>query len=240
MAVAFLATVIFTSCKKNAENFPDQPTSNSNVAQLAQKYLEPVGAGSAALKQEYGNLNEADLKTFFLSMYKAGTAKSKAGISETEYLQLFDKVNAECKLQFNKPLNKLNEAEIAKTIDRKKTVQSFNQPTDPPTGCGFYNYFIYCGKNPYLTPSAPYVSIRTVDYHLDDCNGYECKYYGRFNRLVPITQWGYDNINYVDASYDGTYTYTLHKKNMTDLFFTPTGGINAHLRMGLVYDIPEE
>jgi len=245
MVIVFLAMILFTSCKKNTDIAPDAGISKSKIELLAQKFTEPIGPGSDAFQKEFAELNEADLKTFFLAVYKIDSKNNKAAMTEQEYEKLFDQVNSAYKAEFNKPFNKLEKADIVKAVNsRESSYKSFLRPppTEDPHGCGFYNYPIFCPQNQFLTPSGPHVGERIVDYYLDDCNGLEIKYLGNFNRLVPITERGRANLNFVIASFDGTYTYTLHKVNMTNLFFNcyECGGLDGNIRMGWQATATEE
>jgi hypothetical protein len=243
MLLLFSVAFGIYSCTKQSTSENEQVTiektsEKNKVEQLALNYTKPIDKTFATLKKEFANLTEAELKTFYLAIYKINS-KDKATISEDQFVKQFEKYFGDSKAKYNRPFNKLSMNELVSIISPAESNRTSNQnriilPPDEDPDCPFlpYPYYFYWANNPNAPYSPPFVSWRLVDFYSGDCDGYELTYNGFWNRLRAITPYGAQAIAlFLQGDYIPGKTRVLHKKSSADYWFGNVNNINNHIRM---------
>lgn len=240
LAMLLLSTAclgIFSCTKhsgsENKVNTTETAVEKNKVEQLAARYTQPIDQSYPALKQEYTNLTEAELKAFYLAIYKINN-RGAATISEEQFANQFEKYFSDSKVKYNRPFNKLSLNEMGSIITPASQSRIIPPNDDPNPDCPFlpYPYYFYWANNPNAPYSPPFVSWRLVDFYNGDCDGYELSYNGFWNKLRAITPLGAQAIAlFLQGDYASGKTRVLHKKSSADTWFGNVLNINNHIRM---------
>jgi hypothetical protein len=233
-----VCALVFISCQK--QSLKEEPAGSVDVEKLAEKFTQPIDNGYGSLRTAYNNLNEEQLKAFYLAVYKINSSKGQVTMSENRFMQMYDQYNTESKKQFNQPLNKISDQNMVQVFD-PTSASRLQQRVEPGGGggggCEFLPYpeYYYWASNPNAPYSPACNSSRIVDFYQGDCDGYELTYNGYYNKLRAITPLGAQAIALFlqgDHIYvNGTKTRVLHKKSSADWWFGNVAGINANIRM---------
>ncbi|MCX6319995.1 MAG: hypothetical protein NTW29_22135 [Bacteroidetes bacterium] len=232
-----VCALVFVSCQKQAVK--EETAAAVNVEKLAEKFTQPIDNGYGSLRTAYNNLNEEQLKAFYLAVYRINSSKGQVAMTENKFMQLFDQYNIESKKQFNQPLNRISDQNLVSVFDpaaAKRMTQKVT-PGGGGSGCEFLPYpeYYYWASNPNAPYSPASNSSRIVDFYLGDCDGYELTYNAYYNKLRAITPLGAQAIALFlqgdHINVNGTKTRVLHKKSSADWWFGNVAGINANIRM---------
>lgn len=241
LLVAAVSFGVF-ACKKEKTTESKQVTTGKGVEknkieQLATRYTQPIDQSYPALQKEYAALTEAELKGFYLAVYKINSHGNPA-LSEDRVVKQFEKYFQDSRAKFNKAFNKLSLTEMS-TIIAPGTTRPADQnrvipPPDDPTDCPYLPYpeYFYWAADPNAPYSPPFVSWRLVDFYDGDCDGYELTYNGYWGRLRAITPLGAQAIAlFLQGDHITAKTRVLHKKSSADTWFGNVYGINDNIRM---------
>lgn len=234
------ATFSICSCKK--QTTLENPIEINKIEKLALEFTKPIAANYATLKSDYSNLNESELRTFWLNIYRINSQKRESEMSEDEFLSQFENYNKRSETEYGKTFNKLSDENLVKVFATDNNLRVAGRVIDPPPNpdCPYLPYpeYYYWGSDtaPY---SGPFTSWRLVDYYDGDCDGYELTYNGFYSRLRAITPLGAQSIALYlqgDHIFSPTRTRVLHKKSSADYWFGNVYGINDNIRMTLPYE----
>lgn len=222
------------SCKK--QSAIEAPVETAKIEKLAAEFTKPIAENYASLKQEYNNLSEAELRLFFLNIYRINSRKNKPAMSEEAFIKQFEVYNKESNEKFGKTFNKLSDENFVKVFSPDQDSRVAGRVIDPPPPdptCPFLPYpeYFYWG-NPNAAYSPPFISWRLVDFYRGDCDGYELTYNAFWNRLRAITPLGAQAIAlFLQGDHITAKTRVLHKKSSADYWFGNVYGINDNIRM---------
>jgi hypothetical protein len=244
-AVMLVATAVFGffACNKegtteNKQVSAEKAVEKNKIDMLAQRYTQPIDQSYPALQEEFAALTEAELKAFYLAIYKINNPGT-ATISEEQFIKQFEKYFSDSKAKYNRPFNKLSLNEMANIISPPET-NRLNQnrviPPDenPDPNCPYLPYpeYFYWAADPNAPYSPPFASWRLVDFYDGDCDGYELTYNGYWGRLRALTPHGAQAIAlFLQGDHITGKTRVLHKKSSADGWFGNVYLINDHIRM---------
>ena len=247
LALLLFSTVMIGifSCKK--QSVAEEAKQTYTVEKLAEKFTMPLDQNYQSLKEQYASLGEADLKAFWLDIYRIHRQQGKASLSESEFLKEYEMLSQKSISEFGTGINKLSNENFVKVFAPKEgsnrtITPNFVHPPDGDPGCEFlpYQFYYYWANNPNISYSPPFDSWRIVDFYRGDCNGYEVTYYGNYNKLRAITALGQQSIALFlqgdHITVNGSIrTRVLHKKESVDILFGGVLQINDNIRMANEY-----